>query len=285
MNGCLVAARDVSMRFGEKTVLDGVSLSVKEGEIAGLLGPSGAGKTTLIKILTGQLSPTGGSAEALGKPSGSLKGEDYKKIGIMMDDFGVWERMTCLENLLFFTKIYKVPKEKAQEAICRVGLGGEEKTSAGKLSKGMRSRLRLARVLMLSASVLFLDEPTSGLDPLSAEEIRRVILEEKERGAAIFLTTHNMTEAEKLCGEVSLLCDGKIIEQGAPSDICRRYNHRKKLTVRLFDGTELELAHDASSARKLAQLLESGEAETVHSTEPDLETVFTELTGRRVRLI
>lgn len=275
---------NVTQRFSEKTVLSGIDLSVPEGKIFGLLGPSGAGKTTLIRILTGQLAPTDGKVLTLGKDAGTLRGEDYRKIGIMMDDFGVYERMSCLENLRFFTKIYGIPKKCAEEALERVGLSEAKKTKALELSKGMRSRLRLARVLMLGAAVLFLDEPTSGLDPATADDIRSVILTEKERGATIFLTTHNMAEAAKMCDDIALLCDGSIIERGAPDEICRRYNHRRRLSIRLTDGTEMELPHDSTAAQETARLLENGTLETIHSTEPDLETVFMELTGRRYEL-
>lgn len=274
----------VTQRFADRTVLNNIDLTVAEGSVFGLLGPSGAGKTTLIRILTGQLTPTGGRAVTLGKDAGGLSGGDYRKIGIMMDNFGVYERMSCLENLQFFTKIYGIPKNCAEEALERVGLAEAKKTKALELSKGMRSRLRLARVLMLRASILFLDEPTSGLDPATADDIRRVILSENERGATIFLTTHNMAEAAKLCGDIALLCDGSILERGAPDEICRRYNHRRRLAIRLTDGTELELPHDGSAAQKTAELLASGRLETIHSTEPDLETVFMELTGRRFEL-
>lgn len=276
-----IEIKNIEQSFGQKRVLDGVSLSIGKGQIFGLLGPSGAGKTTLIKILTGQLKPTGGSAVTLGKTACELHGSDYDRIGMMMDSFGLYERMSCIENLRLFTKIYRVPKEKVRLALERVGLGGAAKTPALNLSKGMRNRLLLARAFMREPEVLFLDEPTSGLDPATTREIHALIREERERGTTVFLTTHNMTEAETLCDGIALLCDGKIVEQGEPKEICRRYNHQKTVRLHLRSGEDIELPHDEASAGKIAGYFADGSVETIHSAEPTLESVFMELTGRR----
>ena len=127
---------------------------------------------------------------------------------------------------------------------------------------------------------MFLDEPTSGLDPTTTESIHELILQEKKKGTTIFLTTHNMHEAEKLCGHIALLNEGKIVEYGAPEEICRRYNHQKKLLLHLKDGSDMELLADEQAGKKLAALFEAEQVETIHSTEPNLETVFMELTGK-----
>lgn len=272
---------NIHQRFGEKTVLENINMNVERGEILGLLGPSGAGKTTLIKILTGQLKPTSGTAAVFGKDSCQLNGEDYSQIGMMMDNFGLYDRMSCYDNLLFFAKLYGISKSKISEALARVGLLEAKKTAASNLSKGMRSRLLLARVLMAEPQILFLDEPTSGLDPATTEEIHKVILEEKQKGVTIFLTTHNMAEAEKLCDHIALLNDGRIVEYGEPKELCRRYNHQKRILVHLYDGTDVVLSQNKESMKELAQYWEQGAVETIHSTEPNLETVFMELTGRK----
>ena len=156
---------NISKSFGEKNVLDSISLEIGKGEIFGLLGPSGAGKTTLIKILTGQLKADSGSSEIGGRNSQMLTGADYSSFGIMMDNFGVYERLSCFDNLKIFARIYKIGNEEIYKALAAVGLSDAAKTPAGRLSKGMKSRLRLARVFMINPSILFLDEPTSGLDP------------------------------------------------------------------------------------------------------------------------
>ena len=174
------------------------------------------------------------------------------------------------------------PAERIMETLDKVGLKPATKTSVYNLSKGMRSRLVLARAILGAPKILFLDEPTSGLDPATAEEIHKLILEEKQKGTTIFLTTHNMAEAEKLCDNVALLNEGKIVEYGNPKETCRKYNYQKKLLLHLYDGTDIELQHDKSAIEKLVKYLENGELETIHSTEPNLETVFMELTGRKL---
>lgn len=277
-----IEINNISKSFKDKTVLDGIDLRVAKGEVFGLLGPSGAGKTTLIKILTGQLCADGGSSLINGKSSASLTGEDCKGFGIMMDSFGVYPRLSCRDNLKVFADIYGLKKADINKALTAVGLGDCAKKAAANLSKGMTSRLRLARVFMTDPSVLFLDEPTSGLDPATAEDIQRMILAERNKGKTVFLTTHNMTEAEKLSDNIALLNEGRIVEYGAPADICRRYNHRKKIRLHLTDGTERELAHDGAAGEELAALLRSGSVETIHSTEPNLEWVFMELTGKEL---
>jgi ABC-2 type transport system ATP-binding protein len=277
-----ISINGITKSFGEKKVLDDINLDVKKGEILGLLGPSGAGKTTLIKILTGQLSAENGKSVINGINSQKLSGDDYRNFGIMMDNFGVYDRLSCFENLKIFARIYGIKNDKINEALESVGLSDAKKTPAQNLSKGMKSRLRLARVFMINPDILFLDEPTSGLDPATADEIQKMIQKEKEKGKTIFLTTHTMTEAEKLCDNVALLSDGKIVEYGNPKEICRRYNHQKKLKIHLTDGTEKEIPHDENSAEIISELIKSGRAETIHTTEPDLETVFMQLTGKEL---
>lgn len=268
--------------FGEKTVLKDINFEIEKGSIFGLLGPSGAGKTTIIKILTGQLAASCGESVLLGKNSEKLSGDDYNKIGIMMDNFGLYERMSCYDNLKFFCKIMNVSNLKINEVLKKVGLLEAAKTSVADLSKGMRCRMLLARAILNNPSVLFLDEPTSGLDPKTTKEIHQLILELKENGATVFLTTHNMTEAEKLCENIALLNEGEIIEYGNPKEICRKYNHQKKLLIHLYDGSDIELSFSKEDLSVLKEHLESGKMETIHSTEPNLETVFIELTGRKL---
>ncbi|MCH5250432.1 MAG: ABC transporter ATP-binding protein [Lachnospiraceae bacterium] len=277
-----IQINDITKSFNDKKVLECINLSIEKGEIFGLLGPSGAGKTTLIKILTGQLAAEHGTAVINGINSQQLKGIDYRNFGIMMDNFGVYERLSCFDNLKIFARIYKIKDEKIYEALADVGLESAIKTAAGNLSKGMKSRLRLARVFMIDPAILFLDEPTSGLDPATAEDIGRMILSEKEKGKTIFLTTHNMAEAEKLCNHIALLNEGKIIEYGTPKEICRRYNHQKRLIIHLSDGTDKEISHEPEAADLLCKLMKDNMIETIHSSEPNLESVFMELTGKEL---
>ena len=278
----MIHCENVVKRFGDKTVLSGINIDIPKGKIFGLLGPSGAGKTTLIKILTGQLEYDRGRVRTLGKDVKNLTGEDKKKIGIMMDQFGVYERLSCYDNLKIFANLYKIPASRIYENLELVGLGDAAKKSAFDLSKGMKVRLQLARVFMLSPKILFLDEPTTGLDPMTQKMIHKIILSKKKSGCTIFLTTHNMEEAAKLCDTVALLNDGVIVDSGSPEGICRKYNHQKRINLVLKSGENMELAHGKESAETIKLLLMKDEIVTIHSSEPTLESVFLELTGRKL---
>ena len=278
--GMAIVAKEVGHAFGDKKVLKNVNLQIKEGEIFGLLGPSGAGKTTLINILIGQLKNTEGKCEINGKESYSLSGEDYMQLGIMMDDFGLYERMSCYDNLKFYQMLDGKGTKEIDGILENVGLLQAKKTQAMNLSKGMKNRLAFARAILRKPKVLFLDEPTSGLDPNTVEEIHNMILAERKRGTTIFLTTHNMHEAEKLCDNITLLNEGNIVEYGNPLEICRKYNHQKKFVLHLKDGRDIELEHSKESADEIKKYIENEELETIHSTEPNLEKIFMELTGK-----
>ncbi len=277
----IITAQALEHHFGEKKVLDNVNFEIAPGEVFGLLGPSGAGKTTLIKILTGQLKATSGETKVMEISSAKLSGENYKKIGIMMDNFGLYERLNCYDNLKFYTMLNGIGVEQIGEVLEKVGLQSASKTLVSHLSKGMRNRLLLARAILSNPQILFLDEPTSGLDPKTTEEIHKLMLEQRDKGTAIFLTTHNMAEAEKLCDNVALLNEGRIVEYGNPKEVCRKYNHQKKLLIHLTDGRDVVLSQDASCLEAVTAYFTEGTLETIHSTEPNLETVFMELTGRR----
>ncbi len=276
----MVELSGIVQKFGSHEVLKDISLTIEKGEIFGLLGPSGAGKTTLIKIVTGQLKPTAGSAVTDGKNAAGLRGSEYRRIGMMMDALGLYGRLSCYDNLKLFTKIYGISEDRIYEVLEKVGLSEAKKRPVEKLSKGMRGRLSFARAVLNEPAILFLDEPTSGLDPATTNRIYEMILEEQAKGTTIFLTTHNMAEAEKLCQHVALLHEGKIVEYGEPKEICRKYNHQNKLKIRLYDGRCLEMGNERSAAETVREYLEQGMIETIHSTEPNLETVFMELTGR-----
>lgn len=206
---------NIVKRFGTQTVLTDVSLEVNEHEIFGLLGPSGAGKTTIINILTGKLDADGGSHEIGATPF---------ETGLMLDEDGLFVRLSCFDNLNVFADIYGMPHEKSMQALRDVGLEKAAKKPVNDLSKGMRQRLALARAILHKPKVLFLDEPTSGLDPLTARGIHRLIVGLRDNGATVFLTTHNMEEAVKLCDRVALLNKGVLVEQGVPMELCERHN-------------------------------------------------------------
>lgn len=275
-----VIAEKLSVGFAAKQVLSNISFEIQEGEVFGLLGPSGAGKTTLMKILTGQLRQDNGYAELLGKDTRELSASEHGQIGIMMDNFGLYDRLSAYDNLLFYADIYHVPHNRISDILKSIGLFEARNTAVSKLSKGMKNRLSLARALMNHPKILFLDEPTSGLDPATTRDMHAILAEQKKRGTAIFLTTHNMFEAESLCDHIALLSEGNIMEYGAPTDICRKYNHLNRLCVTLKGGEVISVKNGSASAQQIKEYLEKELIEAIHSTEPTLETVFLELTGK-----
>ena len=211
----MIEVNNVEKSFGSQKVLSGVNFKVKHKEIFGLLGPSGSGKTTLINILTNQIELDSGYAHI---------DADSFETGLMLDEDGLYPRLSCLENLDVFCRIYGIPTGMSIEALKDVGLESAAKKAVSSLSKGMRQRLALARAILHRPKILFLDEPTSALDPSTADGMHELIWELREKGATIFLTTHNMDEAVKLCDRVALLHKGQIVEYGEPLEICTRHN-------------------------------------------------------------
>lgn len=276
----IIEAKGICHSFSQHQVLDHIEMQVAKGEIFGLLGPSGAGKTTLIRILTGQLRQTDGEARLFGTDTGNLRDAEYRRIGTMMDNMGLYERLSVQDNLRFYADIYGVSHGEINGILKSTHLAEARKTPVAKLSKGMKNRLSLGRALMNHCELLFLDEPTSGLDPVTTREIHTVLQAVKEKGTTIFLTTHNMHEAQNLCDRVALLCGGKIIECGIPGDICRKYDHLNQLQITLRSGGEVLLPNGPDSAGQISAYLENNEIESIHSTEPNLESVFVELTGK-----
>lgn len=275
-----VVTEEITHSFGEHKVLDHVSFKIPKGEIFGLLGPSGAGKTTLIKILTGQLRQNEGYAELLGTDTRKLGAAEHSRIGTMMDNFGLYERLSVQDNLYFYADIYGVSRSVTEGILKSIDLYEARRTPVLKLSKGMRNRLSLARALMNNAEILFLDEPTSGLDPATTREIHAALKEQREKGVTIFLTTHNMYEAETLCDHVALLSGGNIMEYGEPEEVCQKYNHLNKLRITLKNGEVVFLENNGTAAASLQEYLQKEEIATIHSTEPTLESIFIELTGK-----
>lgn len=214
----MITMNQVSKSFGEVQVLSDISLRVGRGEIFGLLGPSGAGKTTIINILTKQLSPDTGRTELDADP---------KEIGLMIDEDGLFPRLTCLQNMQLFAGVYKINKKGVLEALNQVGLGKAKYKKVNELSTGMRQRLAFARAILHKPKVLFLDEPTSALDPGSAQGVRQIIRDIAAGGTTVFLTTHNMEEAVDLCDYVALINKGVIVEEGSPVEICKKHQAQK----------------------------------------------------------
>ena len=283
MTSDCIRLEHISKRFGRTEVLKDLSAVLHRGEILGFLGPSGAGKTTAIKILTGQLKASSGEAFVLGTRVENINETIYEQIGIVTDQSGVYERLTVYANPHYFAKILRVDAARVEELLKRAGLWEHRKKPAGKLSKGQAQRLVLVRAILHRPKVLFLDEPTSGLDPSTALDIHSLLTELRDEGMAIFLTTHNMEEAARLCSHVALLNDGQIVEYGTPEELCLRYNQLKRYRVRLTDGTRLLLGQIGEDVDRLSALLREDRVASLHSCEPTLESVFLTVTGRTLQ--
>ena len=276
----LLQMSHIAKRYQTKLALKDISMTLQKGEILGFLGPSGAGKTTAMKIITGQLRPTSGEARLLGTDSANLDASIYEKIGVVADNSGVYEKLTVWQNLSVFAQIWRVPSQRVEEVLRQVELTEQKKQPAGKLSKGQMQRLILARSVLHKPKILFLDEPTSGLDPSTAAAIHKMLLDLRAEGMAIFLTTHNMEEAAKLCDKVALLCPGEIVEFGSPQEICLKYNQDKKYRALLSGQEEALLGQSEEDIRKLSEWLLSDRVLSLHSCEPTLESVFLTVTGK-----
>jgi ABC-2 type transport system ATP-binding protein len=276
----LIQATNLAKKFEGRYAIKDVSMTVQKGEILGFLGPSGAGKTTNIKILTGQLRQTEGTALLLGKDSRKLDESIYKKIGIVTDNSGVYKKLTVYDNLKCFANILEVDHGMIDELLQRVGLEEHKKKKAEKLSKGQMQRLVLARAILHRPALLMLDEPTSGLDPTTALSIHELLQVLKNSGMGILLTTHNMEEATKLCDHVALLNEGEIVEYGTPKEICLKYNQDRKYEILLKNGQKYILDETDEALAMIQDWMKEHMIETLHTCEPTLEQVFITITGR-----
>lgn len=272
-----ISVSNLSKRFKDTEALSACSFSIEKGEIFGYLGPSGAGKTTTIKLLSGQLKSDGGTIEVFGLSPFDAKIKDC--IGIMSDNSGLYEKMTVYDNLKLFADIYQVPKQRIDDVLQQIGMGEAAKKPVEKLSRGMRQRLIFARTVLHNPEILFLDEPTANLDPATAEEVRSLILKMKEQGTTVFLTTHNMEEANELCDRIAFLNKGKIIECGSPYELKLKYSNKQVKVTSAAGEKVLPL-----DGKVLSQYLaDAGEIKMIHSIEPSLKEVFLALTegGRK----
>ena len=281
----VIQIKDVCKAFDQRQVLNNISLSVEEGEIFGLLGPSGAGKTTLIKMLIGLLSETSGNIAILGKELDKKIDESFPSFGMVLDNDGLYDRLNCYDNLELYARIYSISNRKKviNDLLEKVGLIESSKKSVSNLSKGMRQRLSFARAILHSPKIVFLDEPTSGLDPATTLQIHSMMKTLKESGTTIFLTTHNMNEAQKMCDHLALLNEGNIVEEGTPEDICLHHRKKCEVNIEMTNGEKYMVdSHDLLTVLQTV-LDTNNKIRSIHSNEPNLEEVFIELTGRDLR--
>jgi ABC-2 type transport system ATP-binding protein len=279
-----IAVTGLTYQYGDKVAVDHIDFVVAEGEIVGFLGPNGAGKTTTVKMLTGQISPREGKAEVLGIDVAREAHRVRPQIGVCFEQTNLYEKMSAAANLRLFARLFGARSFDPEELLAKVGLAGKGRDRAETFSKGMKQRLMVARAMVSRPRILFLDEPTSGLDPASAQDIRRLILAERDRGATIFLTTHDMVEADKLSDRVAFMNQGRIVAFDTPHAL-KQLHGRRALRAQVAgpdDGlAEREVRLDEpGTAEAVRRLFAEEKVVTVHSAEATLEDIFIALTGR-----
>jgi ABC-2 type transport system ATP-binding protein len=214
-----IEVNSLTRDFNGLRAVDDISFTVDAGEIFGFLGPNGAGKTTTLRMLTGQLRPTSGTARVAGCDVVTEREALKPQIGVVFEYQNVYERLSAWDNLVFTARLYGIPKERVRQVLEQVGLAERSKDSVRKFSNGMKQRLLIARALLPEPTVLFLDEPTRGLDPHMARGIREIISSLAQSGTTVFLTTHYMEEADRLCDRVAILDQGRIMALDAPTHL------------------------------------------------------------------
>jgi ABC-2 type transport system ATP-binding protein len=228
----LIETENLTRKFGGVTAVDNVTLRVDRGEVFGFLGPNGAGKTTTVRMLCCLISKTSGEARVgdyeIGNKSDSIK--IRKLIGFVSDNVGLYDALTAYENLDYYGKLYKCPEPKRKENIERflkmLGLWEKRDVAAGTFSKGMKQKLAIARALVHDPEVLFLDEPTANLDPESAKTVREFILDLRKQRKTIFLNTHNLDEAQRVCDRIGIL-NTRLMAVGTPQELEYSVGERK----------------------------------------------------------
>ena len=297
-----IQLENLTRDFESVRAVDGLSLQVPAGTIFGFLGPNGAGKTTTIRLLLGLLEPTEGRAEVLGFDTGTQAHEIRARSGALLEHSGVYEHLSAEDNLEFYARVYQLPKSERQarirELLEQMDLWERRKDAAGDWSKGMRQKLALARALLHRPPLVLLDEPTAGLDVPSAAAVRDdlAVLAEQE-GTTVFLTTHNMAEAERLCSRVAVIREGRLLAIGHPDELrARAGGPRVEIMGRGFNDQALALLrgrpevaaatvqnshlaidlHTDASVSPLVSLLVSAgaEVEEVRRGKASLEDVF-----------
>jgi len=288
----VIQTKDLSKKYGLVHALTNLNLTVEKGEVLGYLGPNGSGKTTTIRLLLGLIKPTGGSAKIFGLDSQSAKVEIHKRLAYIPGEPTLWPQLTGMETLYLLGKIHgQLDKKYLKVLIERFQFDTSKKVRA--YSKGNRQKLNVIAALMTRAELLIMDEPTSGLDPLMEQAFRECVVEAKQRGQTIFLSSHILDEVEALCDRVAILQTGKLIEVGTLKDM----RHLSALTVEAtFDETPPNISHIKGVSNvhivghqlncqihgpidELLDVISKAHPKTLLSSEPTLEELFLSLYG------
>jgi ABC-2 type transport system ATP-binding protein len=273
--------------------VDHIDFEVRRGEVFGFLGPNGAGKTTTIRMLTGLSQPTGGSARILGLDRARELSRIKKRIGLVPEASNLYDELTAFDNLIFSMRLYGVPHReqaaRAEELLERFRLTDKRDTRFGRLSRGMRRALTIAAALAHKPDLLFLDEPTTGLDVVSARNLRQIIAGLRDEGMTVFLTTHYLEEAERLCDRIAIMVQGRIVALDTLAGLRAETEGFTGIEVTLAGpngGTPIETRRltGESVEHLITKALEGARAEgrsvvALNTVRPSLEDVFVRLTG------
>ena len=305
---CIIEADGLTRRFGNLVAVDHVDFTVEQGEIFGFLGPNGAGKTTTVRMLTGIIEPSDGTAVVQGYDVALEPVRARRDCGVVPEEANVYLDLTVWQNLMLMAELHGLPRRRCQRDGERLldilGLADRRAQKARKLSKGLRQRLMLCTALVSSPSLLFLDEPTSGLDVASARLIRDIVRQLNREGLTVFLTTHNMAEAEQMCSRVDIINEGKIVAVDTTDELRNLIKSRQLLEVAFADEHEpvgqalagldgvtdcipdggaymLQTQEPGEVAVRVCRLAETkGWAiEAIRTRKPTLEEAFLHLTG------
>lgn len=272
----MIDAENLTKRFGNLTAVDSVTFHVDEGEVFGFLGPNGAGKTTTVRMLCCLISKTSGVARIADYEAGKSESDSLKIrkiIGLVPDNVGLYEELSAYKNLDYYGRLYdcseKQRKENIQRFLTMLGLWEKRDATAGSFSKGMKQKLAIARALIHDPQILFMDEPTANLDPESAKTVRDFILYLKKEKRTIFLNTHNLDEAQRICDKIAIL-NTKLMAIGTPQELERSVSGRKTVI-------QLEQVNDtiltALKKLPLGNLAVDGNKLTIDVTNPEKENV------------
>ncbi|MEJ6951500.1 ABC transporter ATP-binding protein [Natronospora cellulosivora (SeqCode)] len=309
MNVLAIKAECLKKSYGEVKALRGISFQVKEGIIFGMLGPNGAGKTTTIETIIGLNKIDDGNLEIFGLDPDKDIGEIKKIIGVQLQSPALFPRLTVSEIIELFADFYPEPM-KVEEVISMIGLEEKRKTMVDNLSGGQKHRLAVGLAIVSNGKIIFLDEPTTGLDPQARRSLWEVILKLKEKGKTVFLTTHYMDEAEKLCDDLLIIDQCKLIASGTPKDLINENFKEKAIEFSDpgFSNTEIEeittiasveritidcdekqvILYSSRVSEAIKDLLDFAnkkgkEIEDIVLRQASLEDVFLKLTGRGIR--
>lgn len=282
-----ISVKNLGKSYKNIQAIKSLSFEIDKGEIFGFLGPNGAGKTTTIKILTTQIMPDEGEALIMGHNVVKEPDKVREKIGVVFEEQNIYPRLSVFQNLMFFAGLYGKTRKSVEKALDFVKLSHRAKDDAGKLSRGLKQRLLIARALLNDPDIIFLDEPTVGLDPHIARDIRSFFKMLGEQGKTIFLTTHYMEEADGLCQRVAIINEGNIVKLDTPSNLKESIG-KTKLNIKILGSSgniekeELYAPDSMEGARLIEDLIRSKKPYKLDVNRVTLEDVFIHYTGEKL---